>query len=538
MEVTPAIQNQILTDWQMAPRGTKQRVLQKWADLLGCTTTTLYRNIPRGMKAERKKRTGVAKIPGLEKYAMAVTMIKRRPPKGKRFIITEQAIQLAADQGLIPEEARKIPAATYNAKMRQMGLTQKKEPTVRFQADYPNQLHHIDASGSDCFYVAKRLPDGDAVLKLDTRPYKGYKNKPVKTDDRDRLWIYGLVDDYSGMQVARYVAAPGESCVDNLDFLGWAWAKTGLPDFLKADHGPMMKDKAALNLIDRLSVDIDPSMPGASQTHGKIERPWRTLWQRFETPFYAENHKTFEIRLSELSQRFANYIEAYNQMPHRYERKMTRFQMWQRVNLRGGIIQMPENAIRTSAKRYKRTVEADGCFWLHNIRYEVKGLHNARVYVYEGLFDDRLVVRDKNTGEKYEVERFQPLSYGQYKARPETPAQKVAKEAKQMQVQDEDGNSHDLRNTLYLSPKEQGNVRTFPTLVKEKRQVEDILDVNTYRSVEDAIKDFSGISGIFMDDETRSLVKEEIINHGLNKTFVKELALEVRAENERSIYYG
>ncbi len=537
MELTPAIHSQILTDWQAAPRGTKNRMLTKWAELLGCTVATLYRHIPDELKTARKKRPCKPKIEGLDEWAMVVARIKRRPPNGKGLIVTEDAINLAADQGLIPEEARNVSPSTFNARMRQMGLKNKPKRVSRWQCDYPNEMHHIDASGSDCFYVARRLPNGDAVLKLDTRPYKGYKNKPVKTDDRDRLWIYGLTDDYSGLQIARYVAAPGESCLDNLDFLSWAWAQIGLPELIKNDHGSMGKSKAALDLFGRLSIEIDKSVPRASRTHGKIERPWRTTWERFERPFYAEDHKTFEILLSDLNARLTNYLEAYNAKPHRYERQITRKQAWQKVNFRGGIVALPENAIRTSAKRYERNVESDGCFSLKGQRYEVKGLHCAKVYVYEGLFDDRLVVRDKATGEKYEVEQFKPLSRGEYNAPAATPDEKATEAAKIIQVPGRT-EEHGLKNTLYVAPQDKGNVRDFPTRTKEKRVVEDILDTNAYPSVDDAIREFVAISGMLLDEESRALVKEHIIEHGLNKSTVRDLALEVRAENERSVTYG
>ncbi len=537
MELTPAMHNQILTDWQSAPRGTKNRLLEKWADMLGCTVATLYRQIPAELKTERKQRPRTPKIANMDEYAVVVAQIKRRPPAGKRLITTEDAIALAVEQGLLPEAARDIAPSTFNARMRQLGLRNKPERVSRWQADYPNQLHQIDASGSDCFYVERRLPNGDAVLKLDTRPYKGYKNKPVKTDERDRLWIYGLVDDYSGLQIARYVAAPGESCVDNLDFLAWAWAQIGLCDMLKADHGPLMKNKAALDLIERLSIEIDDSVPGASRTHGKIERPWRTLWQRFETPFFAEDHKSFEITLSELNTRLTHYLEAYNSRPHRYEKRITRKQAWQRVNLRGGIVQLPENAIRTSAKRYERNVEADGCFSLHGERYEVKGLHCAKVYVYEGILDGRLVVKDKADGQKYEVENFRPLSHGQYRQTAQTPDEQATKAAKTIAVPGSD-KEHGLRNTLYRKAETAENVIQLPIRTKEKRHVEDILDANAYRSLDEALRDFAAISGLFLDAEVRELVKDQIVTNGLNRTFVRDLALEVRAENEKEVRHG
>jgi len=538
MELEPVMLNQIIADWQGATKGRRRKALETWADLLKCTVKTLYQSIPNEFKNSRKPREQKSRISEIEDHAWTVALVKRKPSRGRKEITTEDAIDIAIGNGLIPEDMKGVAASTFNTHMRQMGLNKRIKKRSRFQAEYPNQLHHIDASSSECFTVVRVLPDGDVVLKLDVRPHKGYKNKEIKTEERLRLWIYGLVDDYSGYHKARYVAAPGESMGDNLNFCSWVWSNIGLCEWLKADHGPMMKGAAANDFLKRLGVDVDPSIPYASESHGKIERPWRTLWHRFETPFFVENHKTFEIKLSELIKRFDNYQERYNQRPHRYERNISRFQAWQRVSLRGGIVKLPENAIATTAKRYGRTVGSDGCFSIDNVLYEVKGLHSGKVWVYEGAFDDRMVVVSRVTGEKHEVEKFAPLTYGEYKAPKESSHERAVKEARELGVVDENGIKQGLRNTLYTEPIDHKNVENFPIRVKEIRQAEDVLDPNTYPSVAAAIKDFIAISGIFLDMEARKVIQDQIINNGLNKTFVQGLALEIQAENERSENHG
>jgi transposase InsO family protein len=538
MEIEPVMLNQIIADWKGAGKGQKRKALETWSALLGCNVNTLYRSIPVEFKSERKPREQEGIIKGMEDYAWIVAMVKRKPPKGRKELTTDDAIEIAVDNGLIPEEMGKVAISTFNTHMRQMGLNKRTKRRSRYQAEYPNQLHHIDASSSECFYVAKALADGDAILKLDVRPHKGYKNKPVKTEERLRLWIYGLVDDYSGYHKARYIAAPGESLAHNLDFCCWTWSQIGLCEWLKADHGPMMKGEAAKELLSRLEIEIDPSIPYASESHGKIERPWRTMWHRFEVPFFVENHKTFEIKLSELIRRFDIYQEAYNQRAHRYERTVTRFQAWQRVSLRGGIVALPKDAIKSTIRRYNRTLGSDGCFSINSVLHEVKGLHSEKVWVYEGVFDNRLVVVSQATGEKYEVEAFSPLTYGEYKAPKESPHERAVKEAKDLGNIDENGNNLGLSNTLYTDSKDRGNLVVLPPRIKETRRVKDPLDVNTYPSVTEAMRDFITVSGVFLDQENREDIKALIIENGLNRRFVKELALEVAAENERSIKHG
>ena len=229
----------------------------------------------------------------------------------------------------------------------QINIKSTKRRVKRFQAERPNQLHHVDAASSKFLYIKQELGDGDYVLKLHAGTM-GYMNKPVPI--RLRPWIYGLTDDHSGVFVARYVAAYGETAIDNLDFLSWAWRQNedtpffGLPEHLKGDKGPMMRGKVAEDFLERLGVDIDESIPGSKEAHGKIERPWRTVWQRFEKPFFdCPDWKKFEISLSELNARLMNFLGEYNDMPHRVKAPATRIQIWKRIYLEGEPVALPES---------------------------------------------------------------------------------------------------------------------------------------------------------------------------------------------------
>jgi hypothetical protein len=509
-------------DWHGAPYGTKAEVVQKWADRLGCTAQSLYRFLPTG----RQRKRGDRLIQGIEDAAMKIAAIKRRPPKHKGMLATEDAIEIALNCGEIPPEMAGVSRATFNRIMRDLGMD-KRRRIQRFQAEFPNQLHHMDASSSSCFYVARRLPDGDRVLKLHAG-HARYKNKPVPT--RERPWIYGMVDDYSGFHAARYVAALGENLGDNLDFLCWAWSKNadkeffGLPARVKADHGPLMKGQPSVDFLKRLSISIDGSVPEQKEAHGKIERPWRTMWNRFELPFFAEaDWKGFEIALSELNRRFLIYQESYNAQSHRFEKDVSRLDVWRRINLHGGAVALPENALMTTARRYERSVEPDGCFWLDGRRYEVKGLHDAKVFVYRGVFEERLVVEDRRTGEKYEVEDFAPTPLDTFVGHPDTPAEKAAKEAQNL----------GLSNTLYLDRKDQGNLALFPTRIKETRELANPLDVDVFPSLEVALREVTAICGVRLDKESREAVAQLLLENGLSRRFAADLALEIQVEIER-----
>ena len=527
MSLNPNVIDTIRCDWQAAPGGAKSAVICRWATSLNCSQATIYRRLGIG-----RKRQGARKIDAIETYAQVVAQIKRKPPENHGELTTAQAVQIAVENGVIPGDMLGR-ASTFDRVMREMGLSRRRRRIQRFQAEYPNQMHHVDASTSKCFYIHRKLPDGDRVLRLHAGSKTGYKNKPVPI--RERPWVYGLVDDHSGYQVARYVAAYGETAVDNLDFIQWAWSQNddkllfGLPDQIKGDLGPMMRGPAAQDFFDRLGVAIDPSSPENKESHGKIERPWRTAWQRFEKPFFVQpDWKTFEITLSELNRRFLIYLEELNGRPHRYERTLTRRQAWQRINQRGGAVAIPEGALSTIARRYDRTVGADGCFSIDNNIYEVQGLHDAKVFVYQGVFDGKLVVQDRSTGDKYAVEDFAPNPVGTYTAHAETPHQQARKAAQDL----------DVTNTLYMERPEAGNVTLFPTRVQPAPAIENPLSVDTYPELAAAMRDFVAISGVVPDAENREAICGLITENGLDRAFVRELALDVRAESERSVQHG
>ena len=519
----PHLIEQSRYDLNNTPHGYKGEVIAKWTKIFDCSRQQLYRRLDLG-----NKRKGESKIRGIKSIARIVYQIKKSPPEQYGEISTDQAIEIGIANNLIPANSRNM-RTSIERYARKLRLNKKKRRVSRFQAEYPNQLHHVDASSSMCFYVDRRTDDGDYVFKLHAG-VKGYKNKPVKID-RLRPWIYGAVDDYSGVYVGRYVVAHGESAVDNLDFMSWAWSKNdskifyGLPEKLKGDLGPMMRGKGAQDFFNRLGIVIDPSNPLNKESHGKIERPWRTVWQRFEKTFFVQTDwKSFEITLSEINRQFFIFQEECNNRPHRYQKDISRIDAWKQIINRGGAVAMPEKALSTVAKRIERNVGVDGCFTINNKLYEVKGLHDAKVYVYMGVFNDKIVVEDKTTGKKYEVEYFKPNPVGTYTAHKETPHQKAVKAAKDLSI----------TNTLYSVPADQGKVAKFPVRTKETRKIDNPLDVDSYPSINAAMQDFISFSGVFPTGEDYEDIKKLFIKNSLNRCFVKEFAFKVQAnENER-----
>lgn len=483
--ISEEILAQIVVDVKQVSYGGKTEQVRRWAKLLGVSYNMVYESIRKVCPSTRHKRTDTGKRmnPNVNDWTRTIWGIKLRPPGEAEPISTDQAVKLAVGWGCVPAEAGQLSASTYNRIARELEMNRSPGRFARFQAKYANLVHQIDGSTSKYLYVARKTSDNDRVLKLHRPAKKPYKNKPVPT--RERLMVYGLVDDFSGQQISRYVAAEGESAVDGLSFLQYAWGQNddsrlqfrGLPRMVYLDNGPLKKAIAVQDFFKRLDVKIVPRMPYNSKAGGKIERPWRTLFHRFELPFFAGNWEKFEILLSEFNRQLINYLLEYNAMPHRYQKDFSREQMWwNSINERGGVIDIPSQALATVYRREKRTVTG-GYFSLDNTEYEVLGLNEGKVWVHEGIFDDRLVVQDVRSHARYEVKLFKPLSFGQRVEIVKTKAEKIAEESREKIT---------IANTLY-SEDAPSNVKKLPVRKKEERELEDPLSVDNLQEEEEKL---------------------------------------------------
>ncbi len=533
MALKESIIDQIRGEHSRAPRGEKSSVVRRWADILKCSKNSIWSEI----KTSRK-RTKVSKNEALEETTKIVFQVKYRGPACAPPLPTDQAYDLAVRNGLFLEGMPLFSVSSINRQARKMGLSKETHRVQRYQAERPNQMHHVDASTSKFFYADRKTADGkDFVLKTHG-PSQNYKNKP--TPLHQRVWIYGLTDDYSGLAVARYIVAPGEELSDNIQFLEWAWSQTddkvfcGIPEMIKGDKGPMMRGKAAEDWFDRLGVDIDPTEPGAKDSHGKIERPWRTHFGRFERQLLAvDDWKKFEITLSELNRRFLIYLnKEYNQRQHRNEKGITREQAWKRIQLSWGIKPLPEGAFGDACKSIKRKVLKDGTFSLDGKTYEVKGnLFDAWANIIVNIFTGEMIAQSIETGEKYEIIDFKPTPVGEFKSHKETPHQKIKKMSVDLSI----------NKTLFEEDTQQTNVRTMPIKMQGETPFNRVFNIGAFNSVKAAMDEFQMLTMTFPEagSEDRAELEQLFINNGLSKEFVKKTAHDfINYREKESRRYG
>ena len=433
----PVLLSELMTEWQGAPRGGRGPVLAKHLPALGLSEAGFYRLARRwcGMADNGERRDkGRLMDPRREEWVQAIIQMKHRPPNGVRTLTTEDAQRLVA-RGRDAEEAGEImaiPAGSINRIAREMGLVDRPRRENRYQAGRPNHVHQFDASGSEHFFPWRQDNSGEWLLKL--RPRK-MKNK--EKAEHLKVWAYGLCDDFSGVRFSRYTVAAGESALDGIHFLQWAWARLpehapfeGLPEILYMDNGPISKLLAFRKFTEAVMVEVQTHEPYRSQATGKVENNWRNAWKRFENLYFADpGWQQRVLSLSELNQEFCNFWRGWNQRVHR-SLQVSREGAWLLINRRGGPATVHPAAWEKLATQQERTLDASGCFDLDGQTYQVRELYACRVTVLRGLMDGQVWVKDEVSRQRARAEIFAPAQWGEFRGSPKS-------ELEQLQAQDE-----------------------------------------------------------------------------------------------------
>lgn len=568
-EIDPALLNEMYCRWQAAPGGWKSYTVQNQADTLGITYGTLYKMYRRmgfKMPQRKEKRTkGQPRTEGLVEMAEQIAKIYAFiPPRAGRKAPLEDAIQKAFENGMLPEKARYISVSTFARIIRERGMLNTEGVVLRFEAKTPMEQVQYDVSGSEYLYVVDP-GNGDPILRV--RSHKSYKNKD--RFENLRVWYHAMIDDHSRYWLAMPFVAAGEASEEAVKFCKWAFARKederiifrGLPDRIYMDNGPLAKSEATRNFFERqLGVEIKTHEPESPSDTGKIERKWRQLWSNFEVPeFLMDPHwDKREYRLSEVRAKLMNYIVELNARKHPNMACST-VDAWRTVMRTGGVIDVEESAFDRAFKRDKRQVGKDGIFSLENEKYFVKGLLDAWVWVYRGIIHgaetavgtrstvslQNMVVEDCLTHKRYDVVPFEMPGLDEIRRDKMPEGVRIRAEAQELKKQMVPGAFRGIYESS-PNPLQRGTAvgaenlqplqpLQMPIRTRETREVEDVFDVDIYHTIQDAMKEFVEIVGVFIGQEERATIEGLITENGLKKQYVIDLALEIQAARERKI---
>lgn len=194
------------------------------------------------------------------------------------------AIETAVGNGLIAIEDAPAPG-TLLRWMRRAGIpangSEANRVCRRFEAPGPNELHQADCTLSNTWYLAS---DGSVGYES---PRDRNKNRPG--NQKPRLILFALVDDYSRVTYARYYLA--ENTLNWLDFLWHAWGPKddpsrfpfeGVPKALYTDNGSCLNSARFKTACAALGVTLKFHEPHHAQSKGKVERAIGLLGRKVE----------------------------------------------------------------------------------------------------------------------------------------------------------------------------------------------------------------------------------------------------------------
>ncbi|ACB34539.1 conserved hypothetical protein [Leptothrix cholodnii SP-6] len=272
-----------------APHGAKAEVTARAAQLLGCSTATVYRKLEKaGLDLGRKRRSdsGSSAVSQDDLRLISATLLASRRDNEKQLWSGKRAVNALRANGLISTE---LSSGRLLTKLRDhhLHVEQMSQPrnATPMQTPHPNFLWQIDSSTS-VLYKDKT----GRMRSMSTDEF--YKNKPANFAKviNDLVTRYLAVDHASGNFKGRYYMG-GESAENLIDFVIYCITKQGdspmhgVPLHIYTDQGSGNKAGLWINFAKNLGVKLLRHEPGRANATGSVEKHG-DIWERnFEGGF-------------------------------------------------------------------------------------------------------------------------------------------------------------------------------------------------------------------------------------------------------------
>ncbi len=222
-----------------------------------------------------------------------------------------------------------IHPATYNRILRQRRLSRRENkqdlrPYRRWEAEHPNDLHQIDSTVAQQFYL-----DDNGSVGYES-PHERYKNKPG--NKKPRLVLIQVVDDHSRVKCALFTL--GNHYMAWMQTLHHAWKKKdnaafpfyGLPRVLYSDNDSVIKSRRFTRAMEKLGVTVKTHKVRESRAKGKVESGFKML-QEFEKVTKIKKWESLE----EANAALEDFLIWYNSRKHGTTGERP-FQRWLRID--------------------------------------------------------------------------------------------------------------------------------------------------------------------------------------------------------------
>jgi len=325
-----------------AGHGRRKPLVEGAAKLLNCSVQTVYRKLKSevGWTSGRKRRSDRGKLfldeETAKKAAYMVTKATRA--NGKRIMTIKKVRNILHDsgQGGVDWETGEVSmpsASTLSRTMRAYGfhpdMIKNGKPHIHMRSLHPNHCWQVDPSLCVVFY----LPKGRVKI-VDEKAM--YKNKPenARKAAQERVWRYVITDHYSGTIYVRYVQAAGESAQGLVDvFLDAVTPRGpydpmhGLPFFLYMDKGSANTAHLFINLLDRLHIKWDTHKAGNPRAKGQVECSNNIVETDFESTLIFQEIRSVE----ELQAAADRWRQHYNAHAVHSRTKKSRNDVWMTI---------------------------------------------------------------------------------------------------------------------------------------------------------------------------------------------------------------
>ena len=330
----------------------------------------------------------------MKRYCELIAALKIRTTNKKgRHLSTPRALWILENHGVeVDGEKFIVPKgllakSTVNRYLKRQGFSPKGlwiEPVVvHFQAEHSNEFWQVDFTTSELQKLS-----GEGSKSSDTK-----------------LLLASVVDDRSGTSYQEYFLSDGENVLMALQFLFNAMSPKkdkdfpfqGIPKGIYLDNGPISKSLTFLRVMELLGIEVKTHMPRGSdgrrttaRAKGKVERPFRTIQDSFETLYHFHKPQSLE----EANEWLWNYLKHYNAMAHRTE-DQSRLEDWKQNLPPEGYRKMCswDRFCQMAREPYERRVGSDARITLEGIPYQLNGeMACETVIVLFGLFDQEIYV--------------------------------------------------------------------------------------------------------------------------------------------------
>jgi len=526
--------------------GNKEAVYQRYAKRLGVSKATIQRSLRKEYgchkKVKREKRIPQYLIDRIAKIKVEGLLLTKGAQK-QRELSTEKCIDMLIDMEvpdtdllyIIDEKTGEIQykTGTINRRLAESGFRER-DVKQRIEAPYANYQWQMDFSRSKYFQMKGYDPEkDDFMLKVHGRELH-YKADDAKL----RTWVVQVIDEFSRIRDVQFYAASGESWLIGLDMLHRMFNRNGksehplrfVPERLKTDNGAFIKKKEVKAGLKAAGIIAKQSRPGNSDSQGKVESGFRSLWIGFELELATRLKAGTTIYLSELNDLVEEFCLNEMKLEHPAYLDTRGAVYYQSIQARAQKV--IEEDIKTHAFKIE-TRKVNDCLLFswggQGRQYQApQWAAGKRVRVYQNLNGDVLVESidefkrighaiPPKEGEKYPykmLDDFEHRPHNNYRQDIETEVEKTARERK--------GEPFREGKRVFMPPLERK--QDFESPFTERKIENEFRNINEARVwVGTQIYNMTG--GTYADFD---YVFDEILDETLDKDVIKQKVEDLR----------